>query len=297
MNVSYRQLRVFRSVAYERSFSRAGGQLGLSQPAVSSSIRELERQMGLKLLDRTTREVVLTEAGRVLSSQLDRLLDDLDQTLAEVAILANAHAGKVRVGSSPTLSASLMPDCIAACALEAPQIRFVLLDRIQEDVLHSVHAGDVDFGVVVEPASTDDLEHEVIQHDSFVLVAPHDHRLAARKSIDWKTLDGEALVLLDQSSGSRRLIDRALGAHCARCEVRLELGHPTTVFSMVERGIGISVMPTHALPLYRSDKIVIRPLRPKLERLVMLIRRRNRALSPAAQWLWTLVARVARERR
>ena len=93
MNITLRQLRVFRSVAEGRNFSRAGDQVGLSQPAVSRSISELESQLGLKLLDRTTREVVLTEAGQSLAARLDRVLDDLDQTLQDVAGLASARGG------------------------------------------------------------------------------------------------------------------------------------------------------------------------------------------------------------
>ena len=179
MNVSLRQLRVFRAIADGRNFSRAGDQVGLSQPAVSRSIHELESQLGLKLLDRTTREVVLTEAGQSLALRLARVLDELDQALAEVHGMAGARRGKVRVASSPTLSANLMPACIAECARREPEIEFVLLDRIQQDVLDSVRAGEVDFGVVVEPPDTDDLHGEPILDDPFCLVLPPGHRLAA----------------------------------------------------------------------------------------------------------------------
>ena len=106
MNVTLRQLRVFRSVAEGRNFSRAGDQVGLTQPAVSRAILELESQLGLKLLDRTTREVTLTEAGQSLAARIDRVLDELDQSLQDVAGLASAQGGKVRVASSPTLSSS-----------------------------------------------------------------------------------------------------------------------------------------------------------------------------------------------
>ncbi len=116
MNVTLRQLRVFRAAAQERNFSRTGAAVGLTQPAVSRSILELESQLGLKLLDRTTREVVLTEAGASLAARLDRVLDELDQTLQDVSGMASGRRGKVRVASSPTLSAHLMPACIAACA-------------------------------------------------------------------------------------------------------------------------------------------------------------------------------------
>jgi DNA-binding transcriptional LysR family regulator len=289
MNVSLRQLRVFRAIADGRNFSRAGDQVGLSQPAVSRSIHELESQLGLKLLDRTTREVVLTEAGQSLALRLARVLDELDQALAEVHGMAGARRGKVRVASSPTLSANLMPACIAECARREPEIEFVLLDRIQQDVLDSVRAGEVDFGVVVEPHGTDDLHCEAILDDPFCLVMPPGHRLAARASVRWAALDGEPLVLLDHASGSRRLIDEALAAHGAHCEVRQQVGHPTTVFRMVEQGIGISVMPALAMPPMSLPALVVRPLLPKIKRSIMLVHRRNRAPSPLAQRVWRLI--------
>jgi DNA-binding transcriptional LysR family regulator len=296
MNVTLRQLRVFQAIAETRNFSRAGDRIGLTQPAVSRSIVELEGQIGLKLLDRTTREVVLTDAGQSLAMRLDRVLDELDETLAEVHGMAGARRGKVRVASSPTLSANLMPACIAECARRDPDIDFMLLDRVQQDVLDSVRAGEVDFGVVVEPPSTEDLHCEVILDDPFCLVMSPDHRLADKRSVRWSALDGEPLVLLDHSSGSRRLIDEALDQQGARCEVRQQVGHPTTAFRMVEQGLGISVMPAFAIPPMGLPALVVLPLVPKVKRSIMLVHRRNRAPSPLAQRVWGLIREVAAQR-
>ena len=296
MNVTLRQLRVFQSVAQTRNFSRTGETVGLTQPAVSRAIAELERELGLRLLDRTTREVELTEAGRSLSARLDRALDELDATLADVAGLADADGGKVRVASSPTLSAYLMPACIAACAREAPRVRFALLDRIQQEVLESVRGGEVDFGVVVEPPAVDDLHCEVILRDPFVLVTPARHRLARAASVRWKALDGEPLVLLDAASGSRRYIDDALARHGAACKVEQELAHPTTVFQMVEAGIGLTVMLRLAVPPGGLHGLAVRSLLPRLERTVMLVRRQERALSPVAERVWRIVSATVRAR-
>ena len=288
-HVTLRQLRVFLSVAEGRNFSRAGDGIGLTQPAVSRSIVELESQLGVRLLDRTTREVILTAAGHSLAARATRILEELDQTLLEISGLAAARAGKVRVASSPTLSANLMPACIAACAREAPDVRLMLLDRIQQDVLASVRNGEVDFGVVVEPPSSEDLHCEVILSDPFVLIVPGGHPLAKKKTVKWSALHGQPLVLLDHASGSRRLIDSALLEHGAVCEVKQELGHPTTVFRMVEAGIGISVMPALSVPSSGVANLEARPLIPTLQRDIMLVRRRNRALSPLAAFVWDLI--------
>ena len=294
MNVTLRQLRVFRAAALERNFSRAGDAVGLTQPAVSRSILELESQLGLKLLDRTTREVVLTEAGASLAARLDRVLDELDQTLQDVSGMASGRRGKVRVASSPTLSAHLMPACIAACARREPDIELVLLDRVQQDVLDSVRGGEVDFGVVIEPSSADDLQAEAILVDPFVLVVPPGHALARRRAVRWTELAERPLVLLDHSSGSRRLIDDALRAHGVEPRVAQQLGHPTTVFRMIEAGIGIGVMPALAAAPQALAPLRVVPLAPRVQRRVMLVHRRNRAPSPLAQRVWELIADVAR---
>ena len=187
-----------------------------------------------------------------------------------------------------------MPACIARCAREAPRVRFLLLDRIQQEVLVSVRGGEVDFGVVVEPPDVADLHCELILHDPFVLVTPHHHPLAQARSVRWKALAGVALVLLDNSSGSRRYIDDALAQHGAVCKVEQELAHPTTVFQMVEAGIGLTVMPRLAVPPGGLHGLTMRPLLPRLERTVMLVRRNDRALSPVAERVWKMVSATVR---
>jgi DNA-binding transcriptional LysR family regulator len=171
----------------------------------------------------------------------------------------------------------------------------VLLDRVQQDALDSVRGGEVDFGVVIEPSSCDDLTVETVLSEPFVLVVPKGDALARRRSVPWPALQGRSLVLLDHSSGSRRLIDQALLEHGVQATVAQQLGHPTTVFRMVEAGIGISVMPLLAVPPDGLGALVALPLLPRVERRVMLVHRRNRAPSPLAQRVWRLVGDVARE--
>lgn len=296
MNVTLRQLEVFRSVALTRNFSRSGQLIGLTQPAVSRCINELEAQLGLKLLNRTTREVELTEAGRKLAARLERVLEELDNTLLDVQGMATERRGRVRVASSPTLSANLMPECIARCRREWPDLQLMLLDRIQHDVLDSVRSGEVDFGVVIDPGERDDLHCEPILSEPFCLVCPPGHALARKPQVRWHDLAGESLVLLDHASGSRRLIDRALDTEGVVVETAQDVGHPTTIFRMVEAGLGLSVVPDLALPPEGLNGLAVRPLLPRVDRDIMLVHRRNRALSPLAQAAWELIRDVARQR-
>lgn len=292
---SLRQLRVFQAVALHSSFTRAGDQIGLTQPAVSRCVTELEQHLGIKLLDRTTREVVLTEAGRSLAVRLQRVLEDLDSMLLDVRGLATQRQGRVRVASSPTLSANLLPECIARCRRDHPGLELLLLDRMQHDALASVLSGEVDFGVVIEPepGRSDELHAEPILSEPFCLVCPPTHRLARQRTVRWAALHGEPLVLLDHASGSRRLIDDALRGHGVQAPVAQEVGHVTTIFRMLDAGLGISVVPTLALPPAGLQGLEVRPLTPRVERAIVLVRRANRALAPVAEVAWALVRDVA----
>ncbi|EOZ1406756.1 TPA: LysR family transcriptional regulator [Enterobacter hormaechei subsp. steigerwaltii] len=289
MNYSLRQLRVFVTVAQARSFSRAGEIIGLSQSAVSHSVKELETQTGVKLLDRTTREVVLTEAGQQLAMRLERLLDELNSTLRDVGRLGQQLSGTVRVAASQTISAHLIPQCIAESNHRYPDIDFVLHDRPQQWVLESIRQGDVDFGIVIDPGAVSDLECEVVLSEPFLLLCRDDDPLASMPQVAWQALQGANLVLQDYASGSRPLIDAALAAQGVKATIVQEIGHPATLFPMVEAGIGISVLPALALPLPKGSRLTVKRFVPCVERQLMLVRRKNRSLSGAAHACWDVV--------
>jgi DNA-binding transcriptional LysR family regulator len=292
MNVTLRQLRVFIEVARLQSFSRAGSEIGLTQSAVSRCVRELEAEIGLKLIDRTTREVQLTDVGGNLVASVSRLLTDLDDALREIREIGEQRRGRVMVAASPTIACRLMPKIVATCGRQFPYITLGLRDDVQSDVVRKVKSGEVDFGVVIGPLSADDLFTEPLMTDSFCVVSRDDHPLAARREVAWRELDGERLVMLDHASGSRPIIDAALEAHGVSANVVQELGHPSTVFGLVQAGVGVSVLPWLALPLPADASLVARPLVPRAERTVELVRRRDRSLSPAADAVWNLIHQV-----
>lgn len=142
----------------------------------------------------------------------------------------------------------LMPDCIAACARQEPDIQLVLLDRIQQDVLGSVRAGEVDFGVVIDPrrpATCTPGDHARPLRAGGAV----EHALMKPRTVRWSALSGQPLVLLDHASGSRRLIDTALQRHGAQCEVVQELGHlPPRSSAWSRPASASSVMPALAVP-------------------------------------------------
>ncbi len=223
MNYSLRQLRVFVTVSRYGSFSRAGESIGLSQSAVSHSMKELEAEMGVRLLDRTTREVALTDPGLRLANRVEPLLDELHAMLLDTRSFGTQHNGRVRIASSQTISAQLMPQCIASGALQYPDIRVLLRDQAQQLVLNSVRNAEVDFGIVIDPGENTDLDCEPILHEPFLMMCREDHPLAALPEVKWQALNGQKLVLQDYASGSRILIDGALKAQKVKAEIVQEL--------------------------------------------------------------------------
>ncbi|MBP2167776.1 DNA-binding transcriptional LysR family regulator [Erwinia toletana] len=293
MNYTIRQLRVFVAVAQHGSFSQAGQSIGLSQSAVSHSIKELEAEMGIRLLDRTTREVMLTEAGQQLASRVERLLEELNTTLLEVRSYGQQRSGTVRVAASQTISAHLMPQCLAASQQAYPDIKVMLRDRPQQWVLQSVRNAEVDFGIVIGPLQSPDFQCEPILAEPFLLLCRRDDPLASAPEIGWGMLNGRTMVLQDYASGSRLLIDEALRDQQVEAEIVQEIGHPATLFPMVEAGIGISILPALALPLPEGRPLMVRRILPEINRTLMLIRRKNRSLSPAAEAIWQEVRQQA----
>ncbi|WP_201316508.1 LysR family transcriptional regulator [Dyella sp. EPa41] len=290
MNISLRQLRAFLAVARQQHFRRAAESLHLSQPAVSRHIAELESELGLKLFDRNTREVVPTEAGRYLESAIGRVLDELEGVLAHVHSESERRRGKVHVASVPTLSAGLMPQCIAECTRRYPELVIQLHDQAQTMVLDSVRGGEVDFGLAIEPPDTGEFDSELVLHDPFVLVCRPDHPLAALDRVPWRKLQGQPLILLDYSSGSRRLIDQVFARRGVEPTVLQQTGHTHTAFRMVEAGLGISVSPALSPP---PATLVTRPLTPQEHRDVVLLKRRQRSLSPLAAVVWQALKGLA----
>ncbi|EPA9087996.1 LysR family transcriptional regulator [Serratia marcescens] len=293
MNYSLKQLRVFVAIARHGSFSRAGEAIGLTQSAVSHSVKELEAEVGVRLLDRTTREVALTDAGLRLANRVERLLDELQAALLDARSFGVQRSGTVRVATSQTISAHLMPQCIAAGEREYPEIRIMLRDQAQQQVLHSVRNAEVDFGIVVDPVQAVDLECEAVLHEPFLLLCRDDHPFAAQQAVRWSALNGCRLVLQDYASGSRPLIDSALRQQGVEAQVVQEIGHPATLFPMVAEGIGISIFPALALPLPEGGRLRVRRLVPEINRALMLVRRKNRSLTPAAEAIWQVARQQA----
>jgi DNA-binding transcriptional LysR family regulator len=290
MNVALRQLRAFLAVARHGSFSRAALEVGLSQSAVSLSVRQLEAELGLKLLDRTTRQVQLRAVGTTLVASGSRLVDELDATLLELRDIGVQHRGRVKLACVPAVARSLMPGCVEYCSSKLPNLSFGIDDTAAADVVRKVSRGEVEFGIASGDIASPELHVEALMEDPIRLVCRRDDPIAASGVVTWGQLSSRRVVMLNNTSGSRRLIEATLLRARINVDVALELAQPSSVLAMVESGIGIAVVPELAAPR-RDDTLLVtcRLIKPDVTRTILLLRRRDRSLSPAAAAVWAVL--------
>jgi DNA-binding transcriptional LysR family regulator len=287
LSVSMHQLRLFITLARHRSFTRAGDEYGITQSAVSRSIRELEDEIALRLFDRTTRQVALTDAGRRLLTRVAPLVEELEAAMRP-GFDDESEAGVVQFASSSSLTASVLPALFASCQARYPELSIALVDRPQSEVLQLVRAGEADFGIVIlgeESQGFDDLVAEPLFYDPLCALVPARHPLAAQNGANWRMLRGASLLTLDDDTGSQATIDHALALHEVAGVTRQPLAQATSVARMVEAGLGIGVLPMHACASAGRGVQAV-ALTPAVSRTIMLVRRRSRALRPGAANLW-----------
>jgi len=284
-SVSLHQLRLFVTLARTRSFTRVGDEFGVTQSAVSRSIRELEDEIALRLFDRTTRQVTLTDTGRKLLSRIAPLVEELEATLRPGAG-DSAEPGVVNLASSCGLTASVLPALLASCTARLPDIAVLVMDRPQNAVLELVRSGEAQIGVVIGPDNLDEFAAEPLFADAFAAVVAVTHPLGAGERIEWHQLRGMPLLLLDDDTASLAAIEAALARHGVTGAVRQRLSQPAAVARMAEAGLGIGVLPMHAQKASPGERVRFLPLVPEATRTVMLVRRRGRALRASAAHVW-----------
>ncbi len=282
MNVTLRQLRAFVAVARTGSFTLAAESLFVTQSALSGLIRELEQSLGLRLIDRSTRRLHLSDVGRDLFPLVDKILHDLDGVLDEVSNLKSLKTGTVRVAAPQLMSCTLLPEVIAAFAAHHPGIRIRLADSPVESVAARVLSGEVDFGIGPERDPNPHIEAETLFELPFMAVMPAGHPLAGRRSVRWADLAGFPLISLGGEFAERLVAD--LYTTARDLSVESKVSFMTTAFSMVNAGMGMTVCIPYAASLVRLYRLEMRPLvDPVVTRRFFVLGRAGRSLSPAAQ--------------
>lgn len=284
MNVSLRQLRAFVAVARTGSFTLAAESLFITQSALSGLIKELEQTLGLKVIDRSTRRIHLSDVGRNLYPLVDKILHDLDGILDEVASLKALKKGLVRVAAPQLMASTLLPEVIAAYARVHPEVTIRLVDCVVESVISRVFSGEVDFGVGPEREPNSDIAADTLFELPFMAVFPPGHRLAARTELRWADLMGHPFISLQGQFTERLTGDLRRAVRDLTLAPTNEVAFMSTALAMVSAGLGVTVCIPYAASLVRLYRLEMRPLSdPVVARRFYVFTRDGRSLSPAAE--------------
>jgi len=294
MNVDFRQLRAFAAIGRLSSFTRAAAALHTTQPALSAQIRRLEEALEVRLFDRNTRAVTLTQTGHELLPAVERVLGDLQTLVAHARDVAHVSTGRVTLAALPSVSSTFLPRAISELRASHPGITIVLKDALADRIAEMVRGGVVDFGVTGEPVSDGQLEFMQLASDRMVVVMQRGHALSRTRAVRLDDLRGVPLVLMDRESSVRHIVDRAYAAAgLAASSPAYEAAFMATAIAMVRSGLGVTLLPSSAVELASARDLTTRTVGdPRLTRKLGILRNRRRSLSPAAQ----LVVDLLRQR-
>jgi DNA-binding transcriptional LysR family regulator len=257
MSLSLRLLRVFVAVAHRQSFTRAAEQLGLTQPGVSKSIRELERQAGARLVERIPTGVVLTEAGHVLLGHARAIL--AEERAAEDALhaLRGLSRGSLRIGASSTIATYILPSYVQQFNVQHPAIELTLQTARSKSVAGMLVEQQLDIGLIEAPVPEDSrLKVVPWREDELVVVAAPSHPLAPQAPIPIAALANEMLVLRERGSGTRRIVLDMLKAHGVAPQRTLGADSVESIKHLVASGLGLSIISRAAI----EDMLALRRL-------------------------------------
>lgn len=288
-------LRAFVAVADLSSFRAAAEAIHLSQPALSRRIEKLERALGVRLFDRTTRAVMLTAIGRDFVRKARTLLDDLEESLISIRGIGATRRDEVMIACVPSAVYYFLPRVISRYQESYPKIRIRILDEGANEALAAVVRGEADFGISMIGTQEPDIEFHTLRRERFVVACHRDHALARKRSVRWSDLRGYDFMMIDKASGNRLLLDHALAEVSERPQWSYEAQHSYTLLGLVEADLGVAVVPELAMPHGAHPTLVSIPLSdPIVTRTLGLIRRRRRPLSPVARHLYELLEEEAR---
>jgi DNA-binding transcriptional LysR family regulator len=287
MNPTLRQIRAFVALAKTGNFTLAAQYMHVTQSALSGLIKELEQTLGVRVVDRSTRRIALTDTGNELYPLFSQMIDDLDRALANIADQAQLRKGIVRVAAPQLMACTLLPQVIAAWRTRYPDIGISLSDSPVEAVTTRVLSGETDFGIGPERDSAPQLEARELMEMPFEAVVPPDHPLAQRRRLGWRDLAAHPLITLRGQFTERLLADMGRGSPDTLRDLTLRPAHEvtymTTALAMVASGLGVTVCMPYAAPLVRLHGLRMLPLdAPVLTRRFFVYTREQRSLSPAA---------------
>lgn len=244
------RVQVFRAVAEQASFRRAAEQLHLSQPSVSQHVRQLEEELGVKLLERGASGVEITPAGEVVlgfARKASRLSHD---AMAALATLEGKPGGDLKLAASTTVAQYVLPAILGRFSRENPRVRLNLRSGNTERVVSWIATGEAELGIIEGPADRKEIFTERFLEDRLVLVVAREHPWSKSQLVDLETLAAAPMLMREQGSGTRRVLERALkkaGLRLGQLRIAMELDSTEAIVAGVEAGLGVGFVSEWAI--------------------------------------------------
>lgn len=252
-------LELLLAVARHGSLGRAARELGITQPAASSRIRSMERQLGVALVDRSPRGSRLTDAGALVTDWARRIVEAAEAFDVGAQALRDRRDSRLRVAASMTIAEYLLPGWLIALRQERPGTAVSLLAGNSAAVAERLLRGEADLGFVEGLAVPPGLDGAVVGHDRLVVVAAPGHAWARRRSpLSPERLAATPLVLRERGSGTRQVLDSALASHGGLAEPLLELASTTAVKAAAVSGAGPAVLSELAVTEELASRRLVR---------------------------------------
>ncbi|MEW5593084.1 selenium metabolism-associated LysR family transcriptional regulator [Peribacillus frigoritolerans] len=205
-------LKVFVTVIEQKNFSRAGDILNLSQPGVSLHIRNLENELGTKLIYRSPKQVQITEPGKILYRHAKQMLNHYETAKREINEFNNVVSGTMKIGASFTIGEYYLPKALAEFATQYPMVDIQIIISNSNDVIQGIRSNKLDIGLIEGETDYKDIEVMPFMNDEMIVVVPPDHPLSQMDLIEGNMLQNQIWVLREQGSGTRTYSDKLLGS-------------------------------------------------------------------------------------
>jgi DNA-binding transcriptional LysR family regulator len=239
-----RQLKAFVAIAEARTFTAAAHRIHYTQAALSMQIKQLEKEVGVPLFTRMPRRVVLTEAGEHLLERAHHILREHDAALAELAELAGAKHGRLRVGSaSGMVSSDSLPLILKRLRKSHPNADVSVASGTSEGLVKKILGGEIDTAFISLPVEARNVETELLSRDQLVAIASPRHGMAGQKVVSAFALAGEKLILGEKGGNTRRLIDEFFSEAGLKPTVAMELSRQQAIKNMVAADMGVGIVP------------------------------------------------------
>jgi len=245
--MNLRDFHYLTALAQHQHFGRAAEACFISQPTLSTQIRKLEDELGVALVERTSRKVLLTAAGQEMAAHARRIVAEVEQMKETARRSRNPEAGSVRLGLFPTLAAYLLPHVVPVINQRFPQLELRLVEEKSDLLLTQLHSGQLDAAILALPLHEEQLHSQFLFEEPFVLAMPRQHPLAQHTHLTVEALTGQQLLLLQDGHCLR---DQALAVcHLAGAQETsgFQATSLETLRQMVAAGVGITLLPLLAV--------------------------------------------------